>query len=174
MISSAAMRRCVCRACVVHATSAMLVLLLAGTALGCGPITYVGDVAHRASDAVDAARAAQAEKYAPYWWTRATEYLHKAREVAAHADFQGAQRFGRLAAEAANQAAIDARLAAKDPSKRPRDLVPDVAPARTTDAPIAPPRDLPAAPAKNPPTPAKAAPAPAKDPRPSRAAKDPP
>jgi len=177
MIRSTAMRRRVCRVCVVHATPAVLVLcaLLAGGALGCGPITYVGDVAHRASDAVDTARAAQAEKYAPYWWTRATEYLHKAREVAAHADFQGAQRFGRLAAEAANQAAIDARLAARDPSKRPRDLVPDVAPARTTDAPVAPVapvapiRDLPAAPEKRPL-------APAKDPRPSRVApaKDPP
>ncbi|HEX7836102.1 MAG TPA: hypothetical protein VF469_01500, partial [Kofleriaceae bacterium] len=131
----------------MYATPCVLVLLLAG-ALGCGPITYVGDVSHRASDAVDAARAAQAEKYAPYWWTRATEYLHKAREVAAHADFQGADRFGRLAAEAANQAAIDARIAARDLSKRPRDLPPDVAPARTTDAPIAPTRDLPPAPPK--------------------------
>jgi hypothetical protein len=164
VISSAAMRRRVCRVCVVHATPSVLVRLLAVGALGCGPITYVGEVSHRAADAVDAARAAQAEAYAPYWWTRATEYLHKAREIAAHADFQGADRFGRLAAEAADQAASDARLAAKDPSKRPRGLPPDVVPARATSAPS---RDLPAAPAT---------PAPAKEPRPARIApaKDPP
>jgi len=155
--------------------------------LGCGPITYVGDV-RRASDAVEQARAAQAEKYAPYWWTRATQYLHKAREVAAHADFQAANRFGRLAAEAAARAAEDARIAAKDPSKQPPGAEPDVAPAR--DAPIAPPRDLPA-PARTPPPPPRPAPAkgalaparepsqpsaPAKDARPPRIApaKDPP
>jgi Domain of unknown function (DUF4398) len=127
--------------------------LAAGGLAGCGPIRYVGDVTRRASDAVDAARAAQAEKYAPYWWTRATQYLHKAREVAAHADFQGATRFGRLATEAANRAAADARIAAGDPSKRPVDLTPGLAPgpapgaaSKPTTAPVAPARDLPAAP----------------------------
>jgi hypothetical protein len=154
---------------------ALRIVVIAAVALvaGCGPVTYVGQVTRRASDAVDAARAAQAERYAPYWWTRATEYLHKAREVAAHADFQGANRFGRLAAEAAIQAAADARIAAKDPSKRPRGVAPDAVPARTTDAPIAPARDLPpAAPVRPPPV----APARAKDarPRPVAPAKDPP
>ena len=127
----------------------------------CGPIRYVGDVTRRASDAVDAARAAQAEKYAPYWWTRATQYLHKAREVAAHADFQGATRFGRLATEAANQAAADARVAAGDPSKRPLD--PGSAPSKPTNAPVAPARDLPAAP-KPGAVPDKERPIPAKEP----------
>jgi hypothetical protein len=162
---------------------ALRLVVIAAVALvaGCGPVTYVGQVTRRASDAVDAARAAQAERYAPYWWTRATEYLHKAREVAAHADFQGANRFGRLAAEAAIQAAADARIAARDPSKRPRGVAPDAVPARTTDAPIAPARDLPpVAPAKPPPVaparPPPAAPARAKDarPRPVAPAKDPP
>lgn len=109
-------------------------------ASACGPVTYIGEVNRRASDALEAARAAQADKYAPYWWTRAVEYLHKAREVAAHADFQGANRFGKLATEAANQAAADARIAAKDPSKRPLDLPPDVAPAKPGNEPEPPPR----------------------------------
>lgn len=158
MLSSPAMCRSVRRV--------LVAAMLACGAAACGPVSYVGEVGHRASDAVDAARAAQAEKYAPYWWTRATQYLHKAREVAAHADFQAANRFGRLATEAANQAAVEARIAARDPSKRPLHPSPEVAPARTTDAPIAPPRDLPAAPA---------APA-ARDPKPPRVApaKDPP
>ena len=170
------MRRRVCRTCAVRAAAVVLVAGLGclGGLAGCGPITYVGDV-RRASAAVDEARAAQAEKYAPYWWTRATQYLHKAREVAAHADFQGADRFGRLAAEAARHAAEDARIAARDPSKLPLDVAPDVAPAK--DAPVAPARDLP--PARASPAPAKQpAPraAPAKDTRPPRVApaKDPP
>src|SRR5215831_8404266 len=136
--------------------AAWVTCALAVAVAGCGPIRYVGDVTRRASDAVDAARAAQAEKYSPYWWTRATQYLHKAREVAAHADFQGANRFGRLAAEAAAHAAEDARIAAKNPSKRPPGVESDVAPAR--DAPIAPTRDLPA-PAKAPAAPPRPAPA---------------
>src|SRR5207302_6715069 len=109
----------------------------------------------------------QAEKYAPYWWTRATEYLHKAREVAAYADYQGASRFGRIAASAATRAAADARIAAHDPSKRPPGLPPDVAPARPTEAPVAPSRDLPA-PARGSPAPARGGPAPAKGPAPAQ------
>ena len=79
---------------------------------GCGPVAYVSQVTFDADSAVAAARAAQAEKYSPYWWTRATQYLHMAREVAGHADFQGATRFGRLATEAAIQAKAEAEVAA--------------------------------------------------------------
>jgi len=124
----------------------MLVLLCAGGLAGCGPIVYVSEVTFHASDAVDAARAAHADKYAPYWWTRATQYLAKAREIAAYADFQGANRFGRLATEAANKATEEAQIAEKDPLKRPLllDEQPDAAPAKD-------PADSHAAPAKDPP-----------------------
>jgi sRNA-binding protein len=87
----------------------VLVALLAG----CGPVAYVSQVTFDADNAVAAARASNAEKYSPYWWTRATQYLHMAREVAAHADFQGANRFGRLATEAAVNARAEAEEAAK-------------------------------------------------------------
>jgi hypothetical protein len=112
--------------------AAIVALLAIGA---CGPGRYIAQV-RRASDAVDEARAAHADTLAPYWWTRALQYLHKAREIAAHADYQGANRFGRLATEAANQAADEARLAAKDPQRRPLDPAiapPTVAPAK--DAP---------------------------------------
>jgi hypothetical protein len=145
--------------------------MLAGGLAGCGPVTYVTEIG-RASTALDEARAAQAERYAPYWWTRAAQYLHEARAVAAHADYEGARRFGKLAAEAATRATADARIAAGDPSKRPIDLAPDVAPARPTLAPVAPTRDLPA-PGKDPGAPASApAIAPAKD-RPAPAPRPP-
>lgn len=131
-----------------------LAMLAAGLA-ACGPIVYVNEVTRRADDAVAEARHAEAEKYAPYWWTRATQYLHKARERAAHADFQGANRFGRLATESARQAVVDAQ----DPSKRPIDLEEKEkekdakAPAGAAPAPAPPPaKEAPA------PPPAKEAP----------------
>jgi hypothetical protein len=117
---------------------AMLATLIATAS--CGPIAYVNQVTRRASTAVDEARAAEADKYAPYWWTRATQYLRKAREIAAHADYQGANRFGRLATESAEQATAEAAIAKRDPSKRPLEL----APAKEPGAPaIAPAKDAP-------------------------------
>jgi hypothetical protein len=123
-----------------------LAMLAVGLA-ACGPIAYVNEVTRHADDAVAAARQAEAEKYSPYWWTRATEYLHKARENAARADFQGANRFGRLASEAAEKAIVEA----KDPAKRPLDLEPaspkgkGVAPAKDAKDPggVAPAKDAP-------------------------------
>jgi hypothetical protein len=79
-----------------------LVALLALAA--CGPVTYVSQVSREATAAVTRARAAGADKRAPYWFTLATEYLDKAREEAAQADFQSAVRLGRRATEAAERA----------------------------------------------------------------------
>ena len=108
----------------------VLVLVLALGGAACGPIAYVNEVTRKASDSVDQARAAQADKYAPYYWTRATQYLHQAKVLAAHADFQAANRFGRLANEAAEKAVVEAAAAAKDPSKRPLELNKQIAPAK--------------------------------------------
>ncbi|HEX2685893.1 MAG TPA: DUF4398 domain-containing protein [Kofleriaceae bacterium] len=135
--------------------SVMLVLVLGGVPAGCGPIAYVGEVTHHASDAVDAARAAHADQYAPYWWTRATQYLAKAREIAAYADFQGANRFGRLATEAANKATEQA-MSTEHPPRRPLDDPPGVTPARE-------PPGSPAVPANDPSPSPRAPVAPVKD-----------
>ena len=110
-------------------------LVLVMALMGCGPVAYIGQVTLKADDAVEAARAAEADKYSPYYWTRATEYLRMARDVAGHADYQGANRFGRLATEAAIKAKEEAEVAAKDPTKR-------VAPAKDgASAPLAPAKD---------------------------------
>ena len=111
--------------------------------VGCGPIVYVNEVTRTAATKVDEARAAEADKFSPYYWTRATEFLRKARELAAHADFQAANRYGRLSSEAAGLAIEEAATVKKDPSKRAapakdiapaKDVVPakDVAPAKET------------------------------------------
>jgi hypothetical protein len=97
----------------------LAVALLAGA---CGPIEYVTQVTRGASTSLDEARAANAEKLSPYWWTRAVEYLHQARRLAAHSDFQAANRFGRLSAEASAKARDEA-LAGGAP-KPPGDAAP--------------------------------------------------
>ena len=73
-------------------------------AFGCGPVTYINDVTRKAATDVEAARAAQADQYAPYHYTLAVEYLRKAREEAAHADYETASRLGRHASRAARRA----------------------------------------------------------------------
>jgi hypothetical protein len=110
---------------------ALAVVLATGQAAGgCGPIAYVQGVTYKADDAVAEAKAAEAEKYAPYYWTRANQYLYMAREVAAHADYQGANRFGRLAADAANKAVEEAGIVKADPSKGPIDPNKEIAPGK--------------------------------------------
>src|SRR5260221_12604037 len=99
----------------------MRVLILVAL-VACGPVAYVGQVTLKGDDAVEAARLAQADKYAAYYGTRATQSLRMAREVAGHADYQGANRFGRLATEAAIKAKAEAEIAAQDPSKRPLEM----------------------------------------------------
>jgi len=115
-----------------------LALFVVTAATACGPIAYVNEVTRRASTSVDAARAAQADKYAPYYWTRANQYLHQARVKAAKSDWEGANRFGRLATEAADKAVVEAEIAEKDPSKRPLELKDEVAPAKGDGTPVAP------------------------------------
>jgi sRNA-binding protein len=124
--------------------SRALVLVLL---VGCGPVAYVGQVTLKADDAVEAARAAEADKYSPYYWTRATQYLYMARDVAGHADYQGANRFGRLAAEAA----IKAKAEAEDPAKRAEAVKYNDKLAPKGDAKVAPAKgDDKIAPAKDP------------------------
>ncbi len=78
--------------------------LAVGFAWGCGPVNYIAEVSFKASAAVEAARGAGAEKYAPYELTSAVEYLHKAKEEAGFADFQASVRFGQKAIDMAEKA----------------------------------------------------------------------
>lgn len=80
----------------------LLCIALSGAA--CGPVEYINQVTRRASQQLAAARESGAEKNAPYEYTSALEYLHKAREEAGYADYQAAIRFGRRAEEMAYKA----------------------------------------------------------------------
>jgi hypothetical protein len=53
---------------------------------GCGPVMSTYLILSAQAD-LDGAQAAEAEKYAIYEYTAATEYLHKAREEQGYADF---------------------------------------------------------------------------------------
>src|SRR5450432_3894328 len=79
------------------------VVALTVTMSGCGPIEYINQVGVKAAGAVSAAKLAQADRYAPYEYTAAEEYLHKAREEAAYAEYEDAIEFGRKAEEMANK-----------------------------------------------------------------------
>jgi len=97
----------------------------------CGPIEYINQVGNRAASAVSAAKLASAERYAPYEYTAAEEYLHKAREEAGHSEYQDAIEYGRRSEELANRArAIAVSRLAQQPTKSTR-----VTPATESDEP---------------------------------------
>jgi hypothetical protein len=96
-----------------------LALFLASTG-GCGPVEYINQVGNKAASAVSAAKLAQSDRYAPYEYTSAEEYLHKAREEAGHAEYGDAIEYGRKAEEWANRArAITVERLAKDADVAP-------------------------------------------------------
>ncbi len=85
----------------------MRLRLLALTSLlgftACGPVqstAYLID----ADVQLEAARTAQADKLAPYEWTSANLYLHKAREEVGYSDFEQAVTYAQKAAKFAASA----------------------------------------------------------------------
>jgi hypothetical protein len=69
---------------------------------GCGPIISTSLIID-AEAKLSAAKAAEAERYAPYEWTAAEEYLHKAHEELGYADYGPAIDYAYKAADAAEK-----------------------------------------------------------------------
>jgi hypothetical protein len=111
-------------------------LLSFGLLGACGPVEYIGQVTRRAATEVAAAKTAGADRYAPYEYTAAVEYLHKAREEAGYADFQAAIRFGKKAEELAKRANELARAGKPSDTPPPGAVEP---PSGTTTTPAVPP-----------------------------------
>lgn len=85
---------------------------LLACAAGCGPVqstAYLLDAAVQ----IEAARTAQAERLAPYEWTSANLYLHKAREEVGYSDFEQAVSYSKKASTFANKAKENAMKAAR-------------------------------------------------------------
>jgi len=104
--------------------------------LGCGPVEYISQVGNRAASAVSSAKLAQADRYAPYEYTAAEEYLHKAREEGGYAEYQDAIEYGKKAEDLANRArAIAVSKQAEAASKSTR-----LTPATEREEPAAAPK----------------------------------
>ncbi len=104
----------------------LVLLVYVAVGAACGPVQYLSQVTQRAATEVAAARSAGAAKLAPYEFTTAQLYLHKAREEAGYADYQAAIRFGKraeLMARKARRIATDQQTA-PDPDADPDDESP--------------------------------------------------
>jgi hypothetical protein len=100
---------------------------LLALASGCGPLqstAYLLDAAVQ----IEAARTAQAEKYAPYEWTSANLYIHKAREEVGYSDFEQAVSYSKKASTFANKAKENAMKAARKDEPPPESGVETVKP----------------------------------------------
>ena len=84
-------------------------VLLAVLLTGCGPIEYITIVTFEASKAVSEAKGARASELAPYEYTAAVEYLHKAREVGGYARYHEAVDWGKKSRDFAHQSVKLAR-----------------------------------------------------------------
>jgi hypothetical protein len=123
---------------ILRCVSTVAVLAVAPL-LGCGPVEYISQVGNKAASAVSSAKLAQADRFAPYEYTAAEEYLHKAREEAGYAEYQDAIEFGRKAEDLANRArAIAVSKQAEAASKSTR-----VTPSTEREEPTAPKRSEP-------------------------------
>jgi len=71
--------------------------------VACGPVQSTAHLLD-ADVQLEAARTAQADKLAPYEWTAANLYLHKAREEVGYADFEQAVTYAQKASKFANAA----------------------------------------------------------------------
>ncbi len=84
----------------------VLRLLALGTPLGllltgCGPTTYLHRVTFGASPQMAQAKVGNAEKMAPYEYTRAREYLYQSMWLAGYARWADSNDFGKKAGDAA-------------------------------------------------------------------------
>jgi len=94
----------------------------------------MSQVSSRAAAAVAQAKAAGAERYAPYAYTTAELYLEKAREEGGQAQYQVAIEYGRRAEEMATRARLLSEQ--KEPEvEYPDGVVGGEPPAMSGDAP---------------------------------------
>ena len=98
-----------------------LLAVCAGALLtaACGPVQSM-TVIWEASAQIEGARAAEAQKYAPYEFVTAEAFLDKALEEQSYADFEPAIDFGTKAREMAKKALeLSERATTKAPADKP-------------------------------------------------------
>jgi hypothetical protein len=110
-------------------------LLAAGVATGCGPARYLANTPRVAAKEVARAEKLDALRHAPYEFTAAQEYLHKARELAGYARYQEAVRYAREATRLAQAAQALAKEKAGDSVDVEITDTPESAPAQSQPQP---------------------------------------
>ena len=100
---------------VFHVACALVCL---ATVTGCGPIISTYLIVGAQAD-LEGAQAAEAERYAVYEYTAASEYLHKAREEQGYADFGPSIDFAYKAQDLAQKATARAQDEKKKISEGP-------------------------------------------------------
>src|SRR4051812_49535331 len=88
-----------------------VLVALAGALAACGPVRSTSNILD-AEVQIQAARTAGADKLAPYEWTAANLYIHKAREEVSYSDYQAGVDFAIKASKYANEAREKAMAAA--------------------------------------------------------------
>jgi Domain of unknown function (DUF4398) len=99
---------------------ALVAFMAVAALVACGPVHSTALLID-ADRQVEEARKAGAENDAPYEWTAATLYLHKAREEVGRSQYEYAVAFARKAttyASAARTAALNKAKSEKDPAVR--------------------------------------------------------
>lgn len=91
----------------------LVLLAVAGALSGCGPIKSTSHLLD-AEVQIQAARTAGAPRLAPYEWTAANLYIHKAREEVSYSDYQSGVDFAEKASRFANEAREKALAVAND------------------------------------------------------------
>src|SRR5262245_9607629 len=76
---------------------------IAGGAAGCGAVYHTGSIV-AANSAFEEARLPGDEKWSPYEFYKAQEYLAKSREEAGYSDFEAAIHFAKVSHRAADAA----------------------------------------------------------------------
>jgi hypothetical protein len=90
--------------------------------LGCGPVQYLTRVDSRAASALEEAAQEGAEEKAPYEYTKAVAYLHKAREDAHHSYYQSAVDWGSRSEDCSRKATARAQQSEPEDPDAPPDL----------------------------------------------------
>lgn len=94
---------------ILHAARGLAALgLVTAATSGCGPLISTYLIVGAQAD-LEGAQAAEAEKYAVYEYTAASEYLHKAREEQGYADFGPSIDFAYKAQDLAQKATARAQ-----------------------------------------------------------------
>jgi Domain of unknown function (DUF4398) len=95
-----------------------LILSIAGLgSAGCGPMEYITYITFEASHAVAEAKGVHADRLAPYEYTAAVEYLHKARELGGFSRYHQSVDFGKRARDFGHQAVEISRGKAQKPAE---------------------------------------------------------